>query len=434
MKTIAAVLFLASISAPAFAQASQETLGASIASAFDSNPTLLSQRKTRGTADEALEQARAAMRPSLSLNGSYAGLDDKPGQGFTLPNGNNFPPSGNYERATAGLEARQTLYAGGSLSAQRRQAEAGVGAAKAKLTSFEQQLMLDVVTAFVDVRRAEQEVAIRETNTASLQQQVQAATDRFNVGEVTRTDVAQAQARHAGAQADLASAEARRAAARATFERLVGRPAVQLAEPPPPPAIPATLEEAINTGLKENPDLVSLRAAEQGAREGVGVARGALRPNLGLAANAGLTDTYVDNSYKDTSVSVTARLSIPIYQGGLVASRTRSAQLNADRAHFDALAQERVVTSQVTSAWHGVISARQGIDASRSRVTAAQTALEGATQELSVGTRITLDVLDQERELLDAQLGLVDSQRAEYVAVMQLLAATGRLQPGIFGR
>ena len=108
------------------------------------------------------------MRPSLSLSGSYAALDDKPGQAFTLPNGNSFPPTGTYERATAGLEARQTLYAGGALLAQRRQAAAGVGAAKAKLSSFEQQLVLDVVTAFVDVRRAEQEVAIRETDEGSL--------------------------------------------------------------------------------------------------------------------------------------------------------------------------------------------------------------------------------------------------------------------------
>ena len=434
MRMIAAAFLLASISAPALAQASQETLGGSIASAFETNPTLLAQRKTRGTADEALEQARAAMRPSLSLSGSYAALDDKPGQAFTLPNGNSFPPTGLYERATAGLEARQTLYAGGALLAQRRQAEAGVGAAKAKLSSFEQQLVLDVVTAFVDVRRAEQEVAIRETDAGALKQQVQAASDRFKVGAVTRTDVAQAQARHAGSQADLAAAEARRAAARANFERLVGRPAVQLADPPPPPAIPASLEEAIRIGLQENPDLVALRSTEAGARESVGVARGSLRPNLGLVGNAGLTDTYVDNSYKDTSLSLTARLSIPIYQGGLVASRTRSAQLSADKAHYDALAQERQVTAQVTSAWHAVTSARQGIDASQSRVAAAGTAFEGAQQELAVGNRITLDVLDQERELLQARPALVDSQRAEYVAVMQLLAATGRLQPGMFGR
>ncbi|MBI1360543.1 MAG: TolC family outer membrane protein [Alphaproteobacteria bacterium] len=434
MRTIAAALLLATISMPAFAQASQETLAVSVASALDNNPELMSQRRTRAVANETLEQARAAMRPSLALSGSYSALNDKPGQSFALPNGNTFPPSGNYNRDTAGLEARQTIYAGGSLAAQRREARAGVNAAEAHLTGYEQQLVLDVATAFVDVRRAEAEVDIRDTNVGELKQQVQAASDRFNVGEVTRTDVAQAEARRAASESSLAAARARLETVRANFERLVGRPPVQLAEPPPAPAIPATLDEAVAIAMKENPSVIAMRANETGAREAVGVARGSLRPNLSVVGNAGLTDTYVDNSYQDTSVGLSARLSIPIYEGGLLASRTRAAKLEADKARFDAMAQERQVTALVTSAWHTVVSARQGIEASEAGVTAAQTALEGAQQELSVGTRITLDVLDQERDLLDARLDLIDARRAEYVAVLQLLAAMGRLTPGVFAR
>ncbi len=313
----------------------------------------------------------------------------QPGQNFILPNGNTFLPSGSYNRDTAGLEARQTIYAGGALAAQRREAKAGVGAAEAQLTGYEQQLVLDVATAFLDVRRAEAEVDIRETSVGELKQQVQAASDRFDVGAVTRTDVAQAQARRASFESSLAAAQARLEGVRANFERLVGRPPVQLAEPPPAPPIPATLDEAIATAMKENPSVISMRANETGAREAVGVARGSLRPNLSIVGNAGLADTYVDNSYQDTSVGLSARLSIPLYQGGLIASRTREAKLESDRARFDAMAEERQVTAKVTSAWHTVMSARQGIEASQAGVTAAETALEGAQQELSVGTRIT---------------------------------------------
>ena len=136
-----------------------------------------------------------------------------------------------------------------------------------------------------------------------------------------------------------------------------------------------------------------------------------------------------DQTFRNTNVGVAAELSIPFYTGGLTNSRTRLARLEADRARFDRMAAERAIAAQVTSSWHTVIAARQGIEASLSRVQAAEIALEGAEQELSVGTRITLDVLDQERELLEARLGLVDAQRSEYVAVHQLLAGIGRLQP-----
>jgi outer membrane protein len=433
MRIFAAALVLASVSAPAVAQASQETLADAIDSAFANNPSLLAERRTRSVADETLEQARGAARPTLGATGSYGTQRTEVGQTFSI-GGMTFPRDGNSQLATAGLEARLPIYQGGALGAQRRQAEAGVKASAGRLKAFEQSLILDVVTVFMDVRRAEQELAIRDNNVASLRQQVQAATDRFDVGEVTRTDVAQAQARFAGAEANLSAARANLAAARAAFEQIVGRPGVQLAEPPAAPAVPNGLDVAVAAAMQENPQVIAARAAAQAAEEGVGVARGALRPRVGIVANGGLQETYQDDSFRDTNVGVAAEVSIPIYTGGVASSRTREARLLAERARFDSMAAERAVTAQVTSAWHAVIAARQGITASQSRVEAAEIALEGAEQELAVGTRITLDVLDQERELLEAQLGLVDSRRTEYVAVHQLLAAVGRLRPEIIGR
>lgn len=434
MRILFAALLLASASvAPAVAQVSHDTLAEAVDSAFANNPQLMSQRKTRAVADEALAQAKGAMLPSVGLTGSVGTQQLGYGRTFTTPAGT-FPLDGRQERAQAGVEVRQPLYAGGSLTARRDQAKAGVNASAAQLRGAEQDLILAVVTAFVDVRRAEEEVTIRETNVDQLKQQVLAARDRFQVGEVTRTDVAQAEAREAGSEADLARARAEREQARASYEQIVGRPPVQLAEPPLAPQLPGTLDEAVGAARNANPALVAARAQEEAAEKGVGVAKGATRPQVGIVGNAGVIETYQDQSFRDTNVGVSAQVSIPLFQGGQLNSRTRTAQLEADKARYDRMAIEREVTAQTTTAWHAVIAAREAIAASSSRVSAAQVALEGAKQELAVGTRITLDVLDQERELLDAQLGLVDAQRALYVAAHRLLAATGRLRPESIGR
>jgi outer membrane protein len=433
MRILAAALVLAAMSAPALAQPSRDTLADAVGSAIQNNPVLMAQRQTRAVADESLKQANAAMLPSLGLNGSYSTQELEIGRTFDTPAGT-FPLDGRQERSQIGLEARQSIYSGGSLTAGRLQAQAGVSGAEAQLRGAEQDLVLSVVTAFVDTRRGEEEVQIRETNVSSLKQQVQAAKDRFEVGEVTRTDVAQAEAREAGAEADLAKAKAELASARATYQRIVGRPPIQLAEPPSPPALPGTLEEAVAASQAANPQLVSARAQEEAAEHGINIAKGATRPKLDIVGNAGLTETSQDSTFRDTNVGLSAQVSIPLFQGGLLSSKTRQSRLEADRARYQRMAVEREVTAQTTTSWHTVIAAREAIAASRSRVTAAETALEGAKQELAVGTRITLDVLDQERELLEAQLGLVDAERSAYIAIHQLLAAIGRLRAETIGR
>lgn len=433
MRSAAAALLLVTLSAPAFAQASRDTLADAVDSAIKNNPTLMAQRQTRKVADETLEQAKAAMRPTLGFQGSYGTQQQEIGRTFQTPSGT-FPLDGDSQRASVGLEARQSIYSGGALTAGRRQAEAGVQGAEAQFRGAEQDLVLSAVTAFVDVRRSEQEVGIRETNVSSLKQQVQAARDRFEVGEVTRTDVAQSEAREAGAEADLAASKAELATARAAYERVIGRQPVQLAEPPPAPQIPGTLDEAIGAARADNPQLVSARAQEEAAEHGIDIAKGQLRPKVGIVGNAGVQETYQDQTFRDTNLGLSAEISIPLFQGGLLSSKTRASRIEADRARYQRLAIERDVTAQTTSAWHNVIAAREAITASSSRVAAAEIALEGAKQELAVGTRITLDVLDQERELLEAQLGLVDAQRAAYIAIHQLLAAMGRLRPDAIGR
>jgi outer membrane protein len=424
---------LALLVAPAAAQGSRDTLRDAAEAALGGNPSLQGQRALRKVADEALVQATSALRPQVGLSSSFGAERTEVGQTFSFM-GMSFPRDGAQSRASLGLEARQTLYSGGVIAAQQRQARAGIEASAGRLRAFEQALLTDVVTIFMDVRRAEEEVRIRMANVASLGEQVRAARDRFEVGEVTRTDVAQAEARFAGAEAGVAAARARLDSARAVYQQLVGRPPVQLAEPPALPGLPAGLEAALARARAVNPELLAARAAADAAGEGVAAAQGELRPKLALSAAAGLQETYNDDTFRDANVGLTAQLSIPIYTGGLAASKTREARLRADQARFDVYAVLHAVEARTTASWHTLVASRQAIAASQARVAAAETALAGAQEELAVGTRITLDVLDQESELLEARLGLVDAQRSEYVAAHELLAAMGELSLESIGR
>lgn len=428
MRFLAAAVLMCSVSAPALAQVSQDTLAEAVDSAIGNNPELLAQGKIRAFADENLNQAEAQMGPQLNLTGSFGAEYTTVGRQVTSASGA-FPYDGEQQRATVGLEARQSLWSGGSLSAQRDQAMAGVTAAQAELIGAEQNLVLQVVTVFMDVRRAEREVEIRGRNVSSLGQQVRAARDRFDVGDVTRTDVAQAEAREGASKAELAAATSRRARAHADYEQVVGRPPVQLAAPPQAPVLPASLDEAIAVARANNPAVAAARARETQSERGVDIARGRLAPQFDLVGNAGFVESRQDDTFRDSNVGLVAEFRFPLFDSGLLQSRTRGAQLEADRARYDRMAVERSITAQVTASWNQLIAAREEIAASISRVSAAEIALEGAEQELAVGERITLDVLDQERELLEAQLGQVDAERAAYMAAHELLAAMGELRP-----
>lgn len=428
MRILAALILMGSVSAPAMAQASQETLGDAVASAIANNPSLMAERKAREAANENLAQAEAGMGPQIGLQGSLNTQYQEFGRTFTTPVGT-FPLDGSTQRASIGIEARQSLWSSGSLTAQRDLARAGVDESQARLIGVEQELVLTVVTAYMDVRYAESELAIRESNVDALREQVRAAKDRFDVGEVTRTDVAQAEAREAAAQAQLASARSRLARVRAVYEQVVGLPAVQLSAPPAAPDLPGTLEQALQIARAENPNIMAAKAREVQGERGVDVARGRMGPKLDLVGTAGLVETYQDDSFRDTNFVAGLEFSFPLFDSGLLQSRTRGAELESDRARYERMAIERQITAQVTSAWHQVVAAREEIRASMSQVAAAEIALEGAKQELAVGERITLDVLDQEQELLEARLGLIDAERAAYVATHELLAAMGDLKP-----
>jgi outer membrane protein len=402
------------------APATAETLDQAIASAFATNPQLDIQRSETDIARQNLEQARSGKRPTVNLIGSagYEYVETSSPFAFGL---------GDRPIASAQVQAVQPLYTGGRVSAGIRQAKAGINAAKSQYDAAEQDLILQVVTAYVDVRRDRNAVEIRKNNVEVAGEQVRAADDRFEVGVVTRTDVSLANARLEGARAALAGAEASLEGSAANYQFLTSLKPGDLPPPPPVPPLPASLDEAVATALAGNPDIEAARHAERAASEAIEVARSQYRPQLNLVGTAGVQETYGDPEQRNTSVSAVAQGSIPLLSGGLIKSQVSSARLRRDQARYQIDALERQVRAQVAQAWFGYDASLRAIEASRRQVDAAEIAYDGAKEELAVGVRTTLDVLDQEQQLFEARLSLVQSERDAYVAAFRLLRAAGEL-------
>ncbi len=401
--------------------AAGETLDEAIASAFATNPQLDFQRYETDIAREGLEQARSGGRTTVNVSGSagYEYVDTTSPFSYNL---------GDRPIASAQVQAVQPIYTGGRVSAGIRQAKAGVSAAKSQFDAAEQNLILDVVTAYVDVRRDREAVAIRKNNVDVTAEQVRAADDRFEVGVVTRTDVSLANARLEGARAALAGAEAMREASEANYQFLTSLKPGDLAPPPPIPPLPASLEEAVAIALDGNPDIEAARNSERAASEAIEVARAQYRPQVNLVGTAGVQETYgSDADQTDTSVSAVVQGTIPLLSGGLIKSQVSSARLRRNQARNQIDVLERQIRAQIAQAWFGYDASLRSIEASSRQVDAAEIAYEGAKEELAVGVRTTLDVLDQEQQLFEARLALVESEHDAYVAAFRLLRAAGEL-------
>jgi len=413
-----------------------ETLQQALDQAFQTNPALAAQRADVGVAREQLNQARGARAPTVDLSGSttFESLDSNQPLAFN---------TGENKLAAASVQATLPVYTGGQINAGIAQAQAGIMAADAQFDGAAQDLVLNVVTAYVDVLRDREAIRIRANSVALLEEQLRAATDRFEVGFATRTDVKQAEARLQGARASLAGAEAQLEASLSIYELFVGQPAGDLAPVPEAPTLPVSYEASLQSALSDNPDLKALRQAERAADEAVKSAKGATRPSLSIVGSASVQETFdqeataisptmgiitlpADN-YRDTQLRLLAQGTVPLFQGGILRSRIRAARLERDQARLQTVNAERQITASVAQAWYSNIAAEQAIVASERQVEAAEIAYEGAQEELSVGTRTTLDVLDQEQQLLEARLGLINAERDAYVATHQLLRAMGKL-------
>ncbi len=406
------------------------TLGDALELAYRNNPELNAERERVRAADERVEQARSQRRPALglSVDNSWTSVDQ--GRG-----------AADLSTQSVALSASQSVYRGGRINAAVAQAQAGVQAAREGLRAVEQRVLLEVVAAYMDVRRDDEAVRIRDNNVRVLRRQLEAAQARFDAGEITRTDVRQAEARLAGAEASYAAARAQLEASRAGYERVVGGAPETLAPEPPAPATPGSLGEALLRARDANPQALAARHAEAAARQGVRAAAGALLPEASISARMSYAWDDVTPvgaggvvlRDRQDSATATARISVPLYEQGFARSAVRGAKLDENRARYQVDDAERAVAEQVTQAWHAYAASKTVIEASTKQVVAAQAALEGVEAELQVGQRTTLDVLDAEQELLNARLALVRANRDSYVAAHALLAATGGLTPDALG-
>ena len=383
-----------------------ETLSDSLATAYRTSGLIDQNRAVLRAADEDVALALTALRPVIS----YA-----LGANFTSPT---F--SDEFE-LTASVTGSLLLYDFGRSQLGIDAAKESVLATRAALVDIENTILLNTATAFFDVRRAEAFVELRQNNVRLLLEQLRAARDRFEVGEVTRTDVSQAEARVAAARSALAADQGALAQSRELFKSIVGRFPGQLQAPPRAPAIPDTIDGARGQAQRNNPQLLQVQHQVKAAELAVEQARRNVYPSLN--ANGSLS---IDDDGNDlTNLGIT--LSGPIYQGGAIAAGQRQAQALRDQVRAQLYTTGLLVDQQVGNAYANLGVAIASIDASNRQVAAAQLALEGIREELQLGARTTLDVLDQEQELLDAQTALVSAQADRQIAIYQVLDSVGFL-------
>lgn len=419
---LAGSVSLIAMAAPAWGQSLEDTL----IMAYNSNPTLQAERANLRAIDEGRVQAMAGRLPTVSADASISRQHVESQSTFVI--GDDRVASSSTSDATPknySITASQLVYGGGQVSGAIDQATAQIMAGRESLRAVEQTVLVDAVTAFMDVRRDARVVEIRRNNAEVLAQHLQAARDRFEVGEITRTDVAQAEARLSGAQAELSAAQSQLAVSRAAYERVTGQPPATLEEPPALPGMPDSLADAAEFAYQSSPQLLAARFSEESARHAIRIARSNLRPEVTLSASASAArDSSFSGDERD-STSVTGRVSIPIFTGGLNRSRVRAAVAQEEQARHQVRVARRQVTEGVTNAWSNYVTSLAVIESSQQAVRANEIALDGVEQEAYVGIRTTLDVLDAEQELLNSRLTLVTAERDSYVAGYQLLQAMG---------
>lgn len=418
-----------------------ETLAEAIALAYESNPTLEAQRSQVRVLDEGYVQARAGLRPQLSISStaSYSNTSVNAGRGGLVDtNGDGIPDTaittgGVTERnfGNASLSLNQPLYTGGRTIAAMSAAEADIFAGRATLRDVEASVLLNVTQAYSDVLRDQRIVAIRRQDVDTLDKRLEETQARFDVGELTGTDVAQAKARLGSSRAQLAAAEGQLEISRANYEAVVGRPPGDLApQPLLDELLPKDVLEALDVARAESPRIQAAELAERASRARVAVARAQRRPSISLRGGygySGQVDPFIaDRFARNLSASVVT--TVPIYSGGVIASQVRQAveRNNTDRIRLEGV--ERQVRQVIAQAWSQLRTANVAADANEGVVQAAKIAVEGTRLEFDVGLRTTLDILNAELELRNAELALVTSRRDAYVAGVALLNAIGRLE------
>ncbi len=397
---------------------SAETLQGALAKAYETNPTLTGARAQQRANDENVPIARSRGLPDASISG---GLNQD-----LLKTGDNT------RILSTRIGVNAPIYNGGFVKNSVGAAKARVEAGRANLRSTEADLFTAVVGAYMDVIRDQAVVALNQTQVKTLGVNLEATKDRFEVGDLTRTDVAQSEARLALSRGRLEQAEAQLISSREQYVNLVGDEPGELEPPPALPNLPSSPEAAVNTALADNPDLVAALRAREAAGYDVGTARSARMPRVQGTADAGYNNGLgsIRGGFGQSSHSVGAgvQASFPLFQGGATSAQIRQAQARKSQSIEQVIQVERGIVAQTRSSYAFWQASNAVIKSSEKAVSANKLALEGVRAENSVGTRTILDILDAQQELLNTEVTLVSAKRDAYVAGFRLLASMGQAE------
>lgn len=403
------------------------TLQEALASAYLTNPTLQQARATLRATDEQVPTALAGWRPTVTGSvglsyykgtNDYQGTADQPGylRVYDTPG------------YTAGLTIQQPIYSGGKTTASTHQAVNKVMAARANLISVEQQVFKNVVNAYVSVIEDEQLLQLNINNERVLQQQLRATNERFKVGEITRTDVAQAESAYASAKATRQQSEGTLQTAQATYMQIVGMAPPPNLVPPQPLVLPVKNEQtAAAMAVKNNPDVINALFTESSQKDAVAVAMAALMPKISATAAYSRQINQSLNHQIDENKYAVLNFNIPVYQGGSEYAAVRQAKQQAQAAHREVDIQRRTAAQDAVSNWQKLVSYQAAISSNRAAIKAGTVALDGVERQAIVGTSTTLEVLQQQETLLQAQVALVQSLSNMVLASYNVASAIGRL-------
>ncbi len=395
-----------------------QTLDQALMQAYQNNPSLQAERARVRATDEGVPQTLGRWRPTVELVGTL-GAD----RTTTDPGG--VRDSRTFYSGAA--QVTQNLYEGGGTTARVAQSEALVKAARARLLDAEQTVLLNTVSAFMDVVSDAAVLTLNGQNEERLKRQLEATQDRFEVGEVTRTDVAQAESRVSRAQADKIASAGSLEVSRAAYQQVVGELPGPLKAPESFPGIPSGRDEAVALAQDRNPNVLASMFDLESAKHAIRVEAADLLPTVDLVGLAQANREVAGSDVDTDSYRITATVTVPIYQQGIATSEIREARQDAARAQRLIDDARRTAIEDATAAWETYQSTLAQIRAREDEVRATSIALEGVEQEAAVGSRTVLDVLDAEQELLDARVNLVQAQRDEVVARYDLIASVGGL-------
>ncbi|MGO4174654.1 TolC family outer membrane protein [Bosea sp. TAF32] len=409
--------------------AAAQSMEAALARAYSGNPTLNSQRASVRAVDENVPQALSGYRPRIQASADIGAsiLETDTPAGSTSSGLHNSTVSRLAPRG-AGVSITQNIFDAGKTRNSVGQSESQVLGARATLRNTEQNVLLDGATSYMNVLRDTAILSLNRNNVEVLEEQLRQTRDRFQVGEVTRTDVAQAEARLSSAQSQAILAESNLKTSVARFRQNIGiEPRSLTPARPVENLLPKSLPLALNHALGNHPAIVAALHGVDAAELQVKVTEADLYPTFGVTGT--VQQRYDSTFFGDNRLSATivGALTIPIYEGGQVYSRTRQAKETAGQRRIDVDTQRDTVRAAVVSAWGGLEAAKAQIIAAQAQVEASSTALAGVREEAKVGQRTTLDVLNAQQELVSARSSLVTAQRDRVVASYAVLSAVGKL-------